>query len=36
LNGSQPTGPLSGAPIPINNTFINGTYKNSAPDGANF
>ena len=36
LNGTQPTGPLSGAPIAINNSFINGTYKNSAPDGANF
>jgi hypothetical protein len=36
LNGAQPTGPLSGAPIPINNSFINGTYFDSAPEGANF
>ena len=36
LDGSQPTGPLSGAPIPINNSFINGTYADSAPEGSHF
>jgi hypothetical protein len=35
LNGINPTGPNS-APgvIPINNTFSNGTYRNSAPSTA--
>ena len=34
LNGAAPTGPLNGNVAPINNTFINGTYYNNAPEGS--
>ncbi len=35
LNGINPTGPNSAPGVtPINNSFSNGTYKNSAPSTA--
>lgn len=35
INGNTPTGPLTnGSTLATNDTFINGTYRNSAPPGS--
>ena len=35
LNGNTPTGPLRNpSTLAINNTFVNGTYRDSAPPGS--
>jgi hypothetical protein len=35
IDGNTPTGPLrNGSTLAINDTFINGTYRNSAPPGS--
>lgn len=37
INGAIPSSPLSDPNTPpINNSFINGTYKNSGPVGGNY
>lgn len=35
INGETPTGPLrNGSTLAINSSFVNGTYRNSAPQGS--